>query len=444
MDTSISSEHKLDAGEVQKIYDLYEGIQDKSVPVSNIAGYKELIKLDQCLLKYKAFLAEKSRTAKLWLQYIECVEILKLFIRAERTGNWNLHLIAVEKMLNLFAATGQINYAKSSRLYLQLMRELLTDHPWLHHCFTEQGFHTVRRSSRYWAGLWTDLIIEQVMMRSIKSRGGLTRGRGITETVCLQWIYSMHKCAGVHDAMTTITNLKHRTSEQHIEFGTSRSKHDYEDLRKIQKWFNQYEPFNPNQPKLCSLSSGLTAADDDGVNCDQTEQVGARIHKQLDRVSVIDASIKRSDQVQSLDHLHPGIQVDKKKVHINPTLLFSRLIAIVQREEDMAPFFNYELTTILFKDNALRKTDKAQLARGLKNAVQPSALSLRAKYVLDGGALIHKVKWAKKKTYQDIVKQYVSYVRATVTLFLMVTSKVHRLKTTSMREESGKHVQIFN
>ena len=43
--------------------------------------------------------------------------------------------------------------------------------------------------------------------------------------------------------------------------------------------------------------------------------------------------------------------------------------------------------------------------------MEPSALSLRAKYVLDGGALIHKVKWAKKGTYQDIVKQYVSYVR---------------------------------
>ena len=47
----------------------------------------------------------------------------------------------------------------------------------------------------------------------------------------------------------------------------------------------------------------------------------------------------------------------------------------------MVPFFNYELTTIptsLFKDNGLRKTDKAQLARGLKNGVEPSALSLRA------------------------------------------------------------------
>lgn len=48
---------------------------------------------------------------------------------------------------------------------------------------SEQGFHAIRRNNRYWAGLWTDLIIEQVMMCSIKSRGGLTRGRGITESV---------------------------------------------------------------------------------------------------------------------------------------------------------------------------------------------------------------------------------------------------------------------
>ncbi len=46
--TSISSELKLDAGEIQKIHDLYEGIQDKSLPVSDIAKLKELIKLEEC------------------------------------------------------------------------------------------------------------------------------------------------------------------------------------------------------------------------------------------------------------------------------------------------------------------------------------------------------------------------------------------------------------
>ena len=43
------------------------------------------------------------------------------------------------------------------------------------------------------------------MMRSIKSQGGLTRGRGMKETVRLR-IYGLHKCAGVHDAMTAIVS----------------------------------------------------------------------------------------------------------------------------------------------------------------------------------------------------------------------------------------------
>ena len=37
------------------------------------------------------------------------------------------------------------------------------------------------------------------MMRSMKSRGGLTRGRGMTYTVRLTWIHSMHACADALD-----------------------------------------------------------------------------------------------------------------------------------------------------------------------------------------------------------------------------------------------------
>lgn len=225
---------KISPEDVQKIRDLYQEMFTHSASMVSMVESNEFIKLEQCLMKYKMLLEERSPTAKLWLQYIEYIGILKLFIRAERTGNWSLHLLAVTKMLNLFAATGHINYAKSARFYVQLMQfDLPSEHPWLHQCFINKGYHTVRRSSRYWGGLWTDLVIEQVMMRSIKSRGGLTRGRGLTESVRHQWIFSMHKCAGVHDAMTTMTKLKSTTSEQHVDLGVSRCKRDFHDLKKF-------------------------------------------------------------------------------------------------------------------------------------------------------------------------------------------------------------------
>lgn len=144
-------------------------------------------------------------------------------------------------MLNLFAATGHGNYAESSRLYLQLMLELPTSYPDIHEKYTNDGFHTIRRSDRFWGGLWSDLIIEQVMMRSLKSRGGLTRGRGVTETVRLFWIHSMHGAASVHNSMTELTNASHITSEQHIELGKSRMKRDKEDSLKLQEWLEMYD-----------------------------------------------------------------------------------------------------------------------------------------------------------------------------------------------------------
>jgi len=86
-------------------------------------------------------------------------------------------------MLNLFSAAGHNNYVKSGRLYLQLMSSLPDTHPWLYGMFNEHGFHVIRRSDLFWAGLSSDLVIEQTLMRSAKGRGGLTRGRGFSESV---------------------------------------------------------------------------------------------------------------------------------------------------------------------------------------------------------------------------------------------------------------------
>ena len=119
-------------------------------------------------------------TGALWLQYMEMVNILRTFIKAERTANWELHLQAVSEMLPYLAASGHNLYVKCARLYLQSMSNLRDDHPAVYRDFVS-GLHVVRRSDRLWAGLSTDLAIEQVLMRSLKTIGGLTRGRGFTE-----------------------------------------------------------------------------------------------------------------------------------------------------------------------------------------------------------------------------------------------------------------------
>ena len=78
------------------------------------------------------------------------------------------------------------------------MDELPESYPWLYNCFKKKGLHAITRSERFWAGLWSDLVIEQVLMRSIKSRGDLSRRRGMNENARTIWIHSMHHLAGVH------------------------------------------------------------------------------------------------------------------------------------------------------------------------------------------------------------------------------------------------------
>jgi len=79
--------------------------------------------------------------------------------------------------------------------------------------------------------------------------------------------------------------------------------------------------------------------------------------------------------------------------------LFSRLIALVDRTVDLAPYFQYELTSLPsapFKDYRMRKANKAALANDLAQNAVETEQSLTTAYVLDGGSLLHRL----------LVKQY--------------------------------------
>ena len=189
----------------------------------------------------------EHRTSMYWLQYINYIDVMKSYIGAERLSDWGLHLSSVGQMLNLFAATRHIHYAKSARLYLQKMTDLPTKHPELHQQFCEYSSHAIRRTERSWAGLFSDLVIEQVMMRSIKSSGGLTRGRGFNETTRNQWVLTAHQCAAINESMSQLTNAQHTSSDQHIDKSDARISRDSSDFEKVYKWLVDHNPFNRNE-----------------------------------------------------------------------------------------------------------------------------------------------------------------------------------------------------
>lgn len=356
---------------------------------------------------------KERRTAKLWLQYIEMIGILRMFIKAERIGDWKLHLQAVQEMLPYFAAAGHNLYAKSAYIYLQKMQQLPESHPEIYACFLK-GYHVIRRSDRYWAGLSTDLVIEQVLMRSIKTVGGLTRGRGMTEIQRLVWLLSMPACADVSHSMQEFTGVSCNTSEQHKDSTQSRIKRDTEDTYKILNTLCDLDPFGPD-PSLRGLVSGLVAHE--SVNVDDAKEVGQLILKSMIGKSVTSISFVRKKEAVTLAS-KAAVKIDGECVQVDPQLLFQRLslIAMNGSNEDPASFFKYELCTYpaaLFDRSSLPwEANKPALADALwklvknENEILPDPVH----YVLDGGSLLHRLSWKQGETFQSVCARYVTYV----------------------------------
>ena len=235
-------------------------------------------------------------------------------------------------MLNLFAATGHINYTKSARHYLQEMRKLPETHSWLYAQFIN-GNHTVQRTNKNWSSIWTDLAIEQTLMRSIKSRGGLTGGRGMTESVHHVWFLSLCHVTMVHDAMLQLTGAAAKSSEQHEEIGKSRTKQDYQDCLKFLNWLTIRNAFLIPDENLHSLSSGMVSIQGkDDVNCERAEDIGKKIQTALDNTAYNNASIKRKDQIKTLKFLHHDKTVSKTGgAAFHSNAMFGRMITVAAR-----------------------------------------------------------------------------------------------------------------
>ena len=108
----------------KELKSLISDVMNNKVSPNALAESRELVKLGNALECLKDTLRSTSRTAKLWLRFMDYIEIIKDFICCERLGMWDGHLNAVTALLNLFAATCHIHYAKSARLYVQEMRKL--------------------------------------------------------------------------------------------------------------------------------------------------------------------------------------------------------------------------------------------------------------------------------------------------------------------------------
>lgn len=198
----LSQKSEFEGSEKEQLLSLYEDAQAGKLYMEDFTENAVVSRLLDDLRKNMENISKTNRTAKLWRQYYKQVSLVRHFIRAERTGNWKMHLHCISEMLPYFHSAGHFNYAKSAHLYLQHMLELQTkmDHEEFVK-YTEKGYFTIKRTHEFWSGAWPDMVIEQDLMRPLKTRGGLSHGRCFTDSSIAHFVQSFPGCLQLNKAI---------------------------------------------------------------------------------------------------------------------------------------------------------------------------------------------------------------------------------------------------
>ncbi|KAK3753754.1 hypothetical protein QZH41_005239 [Actinostola sp. cb2023] len=222
---------------------------------------------------FKSENRKKSKVFSFWEDYINMVLLMLQFIKAERTGNWKLHLSATASMVPHFFSMDRINYARWFPIYLSDMNLLESNHPEVFQEFIAGKF-AVSRSKQPFAQVWTDMALEQSINRDSKTKGGIV-GMSTKEDAVDRWFLTSHERAAITQALKEMCGIGDCDRVgTHKEARATRVIRDEKDAQKLVATFNSgvlNDPFHipddiPNEElplPLSNIATGVILPDAD-------------------------------------------------------------------------------------------------------------------------------------------------------------------------------------
>ena len=181
----------------------------------------------------------------------------------------------------------------------------------------------------------------------------------------------MPACAEVNRAMQELSGAKYSTNEQNKETGKSRQRRDMKDTHTLLLTMSERNPF-AESTSLRNIMTGVNATGD--VDVCRAKEIGQKIMDSVTGIPVAQYTVKRSDQVTTLQS-KSSVHVDGQPIHVNPELLFQRLIVASNAIDDRRAIFRFELCSYpsaLVDDTLMpRAPQKAVLANAIWTRFPP-------------------------------------------------------------------------
>lgn len=174
------------------------------------------------------------------------------------TGRKKWLLKCIKMMYPYYHYSDHFLYAKSCHFIFTRYDwyERQTCSQWIQVCHWK-GF-TISRPYKFWCCLWSDMTIEQTPVRFMKTAGGLTQVRGISDSTMAKWILTMNILVEVSKKIKEFFNLSFSLIEQPLDARNSRISRDEAAVQKLVNWFSSHFPF-PNCEHLMWTLSGIVA-----------------------------------------------------------------------------------------------------------------------------------------------------------------------------------------
>ena len=355
-----------------------------------------------------------SRTTKLWVDVlIKPMFLSLLFVRAEREGDWPLHLEAVQNMIPLFFAAGHVNYARWGLYYLRSMEALPDD---VRYHFMK-GEHTVQLSDAVWSGIWSDMAIETSYMRFGKGSAGIIGQSTNMETIKV-WAYSMNACCEVVECLERMENEASSANNAHKEEKKSRISQDGADrdvLRKRLEYSIDIFDASQHTDGLVNIVTGKVN-NNPAVNVADSVRLGQVQMSQFQESLPAGFHDPISKKVKTMADDKKGIKAGKKMI-LDPEVIYARALALrhINPDFDFENLLAFELAphpTSTFDEKGLLRTckQKSKLMSGLKVEVSARIVGDPDAFFLDGCAILWVVAWPSKGTVGCYVVNFRKYV----------------------------------
>jgi len=369
-----------------------------------------------------------TTTSKYWFTYLKMVSILLQFVRAERTGSWELHVSSFAAMLPWFAVYDHSHYTRWGAVYLADCKQLETTHPDVYQEFQEGNF-VVKTSNNKFNQLSTDQALEHVNKVG-KTAGGLI---GITrsDNARDQWCLTFNEKSRLVDETCAMLDVRTEDDEYSPimkETGPSRMRRDKQDVQKIVDQLNRFRVFSLDDPDVVCLATrdvapatvteALMTAHSRGES-----KLNMFVHDRLStQTTGFHEKLKqlKSPTLKSMFHVQ-GKTTGVQKTVTADRVLFQRLLVSKDsgRDIDLKQVLCHELSPVPLSladlSGQLRSTNKAALGQILQEKITTleklPPTDLRTCAIIDGQALVQALgKPAGAQTFGDLADAFATSV----------------------------------